>query len=230
MTHLWPGRLIWLKFVPVILLISSLTGCVPYVRRRVLVRPPLMDLGQKRVIIGKFGGSELGISLEARQILIQKLKAIALTLIERPNLGIENLPIKNEEGDLVILGEATYYRVDTYLGPPERSSSELSNQIWYTWATRQTTTVTVNLFLKLVDAKTRKIILSKQCVGKIQNWTSLDIPWKEETAPPQIFLPEPVTSDVFEYRQIAIERAVSEFCSQFMPVYKWKWEKEALGE
>ncbi|GAI29811.1 unnamed protein product, partial [marine sediment metagenome] len=79
-THLWQKKLIWLKFVPVILLISSLTGCVPYVRRRVLVRPPLMDLGQKRVIIGKFGGSELGISLEARQILIQKLKAVALTL------------------------------------------------------------------------------------------------------------------------------------------------------
>ena len=230
MTHLWSGTLIWLKFVPLVLLISFLTGCVPYVRRRVLVRPPLIDLGQKRLIIGKFGGSELGISLEARQILIQKFKEAALSLIERPNLGIESLPPKNDEADLVILGEATYYHVDTYLGPPERSSSEHSNQIWYTWTTRQTTTVTVNLFLKLADAKTGKIILSKQCLGKVQNQNLLDIPWKEETAPPQIFLPEPVTSDLFEYRQIAIERGVSEFCNQFMPVYKWKWEKEASDE
>lgn len=230
MTHLRPGRLVRLKFVPLVLLIPFLTGCVPYVRRRVLVRSPLMDLGQKRLIIGKFGGSELGISLEARQILIQKLKAVALTLIERPNLGIENLPLRNDEGDLVILGEATYYHVDTYLGPPERSSSELSGQIWYTWTTRQTTTVTVNLFLKLVDVKTGKIILSKQGVGKVQNWIRLSIPWKEETAPPEIFLPEPATSDVFQYRQVAIERAVSEFYSQFTPVYKWKWERETPDE
>ena len=230
MTHLWPERLIWLKFVLLVLLISSLTGCVPYVRRQVLVRPPLIDLGQKYVIIGKFGGSELGISLEARQILIQKLKTVALALIERSNLGIENLPLKNDEADLVILGEATYYDVDTYLGPPERSSSEQGNQIWHTWTTRQTTTVTVNLFLKLVDAKTGKIIVSKQCVGKLQNWIHLEIPWKEEVAPPEIFLPEPVTHDVFEYRQVAIEKAVSEFCSQFMPVYKWKWERERPDE
>lgn len=227
---MWRERVIWLKFVWLVLFISLLTGCVPYVRRRVLVRPPLIDLGQKHLIIGRFGGSELGLSLEARQILIQKLKAVALRLIERPNLGIENLPIKNDEGDLVVLGEATYYDVDIYLSPPERSSSKISDQIWYSWTTRQITTVTVNLFLKLVDAKNGKIVVSKQCVGKVQNWTSLEVPWKEETVPPEIFLPEPVTSDVFEYRQTAIERAVSDFCSQFMPVYRWKWEKETPGE
>ncbi len=194
------------------------------------MKPPLIDLGQKHLIIGKFGGSELGVSLEAREVLIHKLQGVALSLIERPNLGIESLPLKNGEGDLVILGEATYYHVDTYLAPPERSSSKISNQIWYTWTTRQTTTVIVNLFLKLIDVKTGEIIMSKPCVGKVQNWTSLQIPWKEETAPPEIFLPEPVTYDVFEHRQSAIERAVSEFCSQFMPVYKWKWEREAPYE
>jgi len=200
-----------------------ISGCIPRVKKEKVLVPPEVDISQfETIILGKFRGEDEGVLIEARMMLAERFKQQNQQIIDKSDFDEASIPWKEEKA-LLVLGDLTYYSVDTYASPPKKSTYKEKEQVKYSWYCDHSITVTVNFVFRLMDATTGKLIYFKQFPAT-ETWHDyyVLIDWHQETPPPSSLIPPVNTSNVFTLRTTAIKKAVNDFCNKIIPHYEWR--------
>src|SRR5690606_37589939 len=131
--------------------------------------------------------------------------------------------------DAIIVGDATYYFGDVYLGPVGCAACQ--SPLQRSWFVEQFTTVAVHVTARMINLHTGQEVHFLRAVG--EEWSTLRIPisWEGDAnnPPPPAFIPNPNRQQIPQTRSAAIESAVKAFARDILPTQEWTLARSWAG-
>lgn len=122
--------------------------------------------------------------------------------------------------DAIITGEALYYDETITVDRPTCYGCERADRTPY-WSTSHDTRVTVRMRAQLIEVASGSIIWSRNTEGRYTNARYINISHTGRDRPPDVLVPRPDRRDVTGARDIAIQRAVTDFTKDLLPQQVW---------
>lgn len=123
--------------------------------------------------------------------------------------------------DAVIVGTATYYFDDVFMGVPECSGCNRPETL-PTWTVTQETHVVVHFTARLIEVATGRELYGMQARGEDTDYLTRFVAHREATPPPESLVPKPNRLRIPDTRRHAIQRAVYQFTRDLLPTYEWR--------
>lgn len=226
--------------LPIILLLVLFAAACNGNREKVILPPeaPMVDIHRIAVVTFDNYTSDPGIGRLAQDHVIRILDDSGQYQVIDPivtsaiiaEMGIEPQQLASPEtakefgsrinADAIIMGEVLYYHESTTVLPPScfncRSEGKTPS-----WSTTHRTEVSTSMRARVIKTQTGAIIWTKSTEGKEQTNRYIDLPHKEQDAPPPTLIPAPDTRDIPRTREASVLKAVREFTKDLLPREIW---------
>lgn len=123
--------------------------------------------------------------------------------------------------DAVIVGVATYYFEDVYMGVPQCSGCDRP-ETNPSWSVTQYTNVAVQLSARLIAVSSGNELHGMQVRGEDVDYRTHFLSHRGYTPPPEALIPKPNRQRVPDTRSFAIRQAVYQFTRDLLPTYEWR--------
>lgn len=229
------------RFSPVLLVVALLFSACTDNLVLVTVPPKAPVEGIHRILVLPFENfsSDPGLAREFELRLVEEIRASewyefvdserTRNLLFQYGYTLDDLKIEANRAriaqdlriDAIIVGEATYYFDDVYLGPVGCAACQ--SPLQRSWFVEQFTTVAVHVTARMINLHTGQEVHFLRAVG--EEWSTLRIPisWEGDAnnPPPPAFIPNPNRQQIPQTRSAAIESAVKAFARDILPTQEW---------